>query len=49
MRNSTGFNLVHLHVKHVLKTSRKRSLNMVGRCTCKNTDKIYNAHYFKMY
>lgn len=49
IRNSTGFNLVHLHVKHVLKTTRKRSLNMEGRCTCKNTDKIYNVHYFKKY
>jgi hypothetical protein len=28
IRNSTGFSLVHLHVKHVLKTTRKRSLDM---------------------
>jgi hypothetical protein len=49
IRNSTGFNLVHLHLKHVLQATKKRSLNMGGRCTCKNTNKFYNAHYFKMY
>jgi hypothetical protein len=48
-RNSTGFSLVHLYVKHILKTAIKHSLNMEGRCTCKNIDKIYNAYYLKVY